>query len=203
MGQRLQTHSVKGVSSIRNTHFQKNCTLQRASRLRETPDVKKRHSSTSVSSTRNTHFQNQVSSRLRETLLFLKKCCLVYAKPPLWEATLSRVHPSPALLSQLEHGKSRVSSTRNACLQKTQKKSRLSSTRNAHFQMQVSSRLRETLLFLTNCRLVYAKHPLWEAKAEPSRAQPSRAQLSRADPSRAKIQTQNKVASRLREMLFS
>ena len=159
-----------------------NCTLQRASRLRETPDFKKRHSSTSVSSTRNTHFQNQVSSRLRETLLFLKKMCLVYTKPPLWEATLSRVHPSPALLSQLEHGKSRVSSTRNACLQKAPKTSRLSSTRNAHFQMQVSSRLRETLLFLTNCRLVYAKHPLWEAK--PRRAQPSPAEPSRSEPSK-------------------
>ena len=96
-----------------------NCTLQRASRLRETPDFKTRHSSTSFSSTRNTHFQNQVSSRLHETLLFLNKCCLVYAKPQLCEATLSRAHPSPALLSQLEHGKSRVSCTQNACLQNT------------------------------------------------------------------------------------
>ena len=68
--------------------------------------------------------------------------------------------------------------------------------------MQASSSLRETLLFLTNCRLVYAKHQLWEANTNPSPAQPSRAQLSRADPSRAEIQTQNKVASRLREMLF-
>jgi hypothetical protein len=178
------------------------------------------HSETSVSCTRNAHFQktalsserlvyarrtfskSSVVSSTRYATFFEKKCCLVYAKPPLWEATLSRAHPSPALLSQLEHGKSRVSSTRNACLQKAPKTSRLSSTRNAHFQMQVSSRLRETQLFLTIVRLVYAKHPLWEAKAEPSRAQPSPAQLSRADPSRAKIQTQNKVASRLREMLF-
>ena len=152
------------------------------SRVRETHTFKKLYFPASVSSTRNTHFQNQVSSRLRDTLLFFFKCCLVYAKPPLWEATLSRAHPSPALLSQLEHGKSRVSSTRNACLQKTLKKSRLSPTRNAHFQMQVSSRLRETLLFFANCRLVYAKHPLWEAK--PSRAQPSPAEPSRSEPSK-------------------
>ena len=53
------------------------------SRLRETPDFKKRHSSTSVSSTRNAHLQNQVSSRLRETLLFFTKMRLAYAKPLL------------------------------------------------------------------------------------------------------------------------
>ena len=55
-------------------------TLQRASRLRETLDFKKRHSLTSVSSTRNTHFQNRVSSRLREMLLFVKNMPPVYAK---------------------------------------------------------------------------------------------------------------------------
>ena len=93
-------------------------TQKQASRVRETHTFKTLHFPASVSSTRDAHFQNQVSSRLRETLLFLKICCLVYAKPPLWEATLSRVHASPALLSQLEHGKSRVSCTRNVCLQK-------------------------------------------------------------------------------------
>ena len=93
-------------------------TQKQASRVRETHIFKTLHFPASVSSTRDAHFQNQVSSRLRETLLFLKTCCLVYAKPPLWEATLSRVHASPALLSQLEHGKSRVSCTRNVCLQK-------------------------------------------------------------------------------------
>ena len=161
-----------------------------ASRARETYTFEKWRSSTSVSSTRNAHFQNQVSSRLRETLLFMKKCCLVYAKPPLWEATLSRVHPSPALLSQVEHGKSRVSSTRNACLQKTLNKSRLSSTRNTHFQMQVSSRLRETVLFLKNCCLVYAKPPLWEAAL--SCVQPSPALLSQLEHGKSRVSsTQN------------
>ncbi len=92
-------------------------TPKQASRVRETHTFNTLHFPASVSSTRDAHFQNQVSSRLCEALLFLKNCSLVYAKPLLLEATLSRVHPSPALLSQLEHGKSRVSCTRNACLQ--------------------------------------------------------------------------------------
>ena len=89
-------------------------TQKRASRVRETHTFKTLCFPASVSSTREAHFQNQMSSRLRETLHFLKKYCLVYVKSPLWEATLSRAHPSPALLSQLGHGKSRVSCTRNA-----------------------------------------------------------------------------------------
>ena len=133
-----------------------------------------------VPSTRDTHFQNRVSSRLRETLLLLKTCCLVYAKPPLWEATRSRVHPSPALLSQVEHGKSRVSSTRNACLQNTKKKSPLvyakhtlpnasvvSSTRDGTFVEKLLSRLRET--------------PTLGGNAEPSPSEPSLAQPIRAE----------------------
>ena len=71
---------------VRYSILPSSCTLQRASRLRETHDFKKLHSPTSVSSTRNAHFQNQVSSRLRETLLFLKKWRLAYTKHLLWVA---------------------------------------------------------------------------------------------------------------------
>ena len=82
-----------------------NAFCKMASRLRETHTFKKLHSPTSVSSTRNTHFQNQVSSRLRKTLLFLTNCRLVYAKHPLWEAKPSRVQPSPAEPSRSEPSK--------------------------------------------------------------------------------------------------
>ena len=47
----------------------------------------------------------QVSSRLRETLLFLRTCRFVYTKHPLSEATLSRAQPSPAQRSQPEQSK--------------------------------------------------------------------------------------------------
>jgi hypothetical protein len=50
----------------------RNCTLQRASRLRKTYFFDKLHFPTSVSSTPNAHFENQVSSRLHQMLVFLK-----------------------------------------------------------------------------------------------------------------------------------
>ena len=65
-----------------------NAFCKMASRLRETHTFKKLRSPTSVSSTRNTHFQNQVSSRLREALLFLKKM-------------LSRLRETPTLGGKL------------------------------------------------------------------------------------------------------
>ena len=65
-------------------------------RVRQTHTFKKLHSPASVSSTRDAHFQNQVSSRLRETLYFLRNCSFVYAKPPLCEARLSSTEPSRA-----------------------------------------------------------------------------------------------------------
>ena len=40
----------------------------------------------------------------------------------------------------------------------------VSSTRNATFKQQVASRLRETLVFLVNCALVYAKHYFCSAR---------------------------------------
>ena len=139
-----------------------NCTLQRASRLRETHVFKKLHSPTSVLSTRNLRFPNQVSSRLRETLLFLTNCRLVYAKHLLWEAKPSRAQPSRADPSKHPQHQRKVAS----CVRKTHIFKKLysptsvSSTRNTRFQNQVSSHLRETLLSLTYCLLVYAKRPL-------------------------------------------
>ncbi len=174
---------------MRYSNLPSSCTLQRASRLRETRVFKTQRTKSSVSSTRNTNFQNHVSSRLRETVLFFTNCSLVYAKHSLWEAAPSRAQPSPAEPSQCKHTKKHVSSMRNDVFKMLQKNS-VSSTRNAHFPNQVSSRLRETLL--TNWRLVYAKHLLWEAK--PSRAQPSPAEPSRSEPSK---NPQRKIKLRL------
>ena len=55
-----------------------------ASRLRRTHIVKKRRFPPSVSSTPNAHSKNQVSSRLRQMLLILKKRCLVNTKCLFW-----------------------------------------------------------------------------------------------------------------------
>ena len=62
-----------------------NAFCKMASRLRETHDFKTLYFRTSVSPTRNTHFQNQVSSRLRETLLFLKTWRLVHTKRQVYQ----------------------------------------------------------------------------------------------------------------------
>ena len=70
---------------------------------------------------------------------------------------------------------------------------RLSSTRNACFQNEVSSRLRETPSFLTNCRLAYAKHAFGRHhRTKPSQARPSGTQKkpSRAGPGRARSSCQ-------------
>ena len=58
---------------VRYSNLPDGCTQKRASRVRETHTFKKLHFPASVSSARDAHFQNQVSSRLRKTLLFLKK----------------------------------------------------------------------------------------------------------------------------------
>ena len=78
----------------------RNCTLQRASRLRRTYLFNKLHSPTSAPPTPNAHFKNRMSSRLHQMLVFLKTCCLAYTKhllwEVLWEAEPSLAEPSRA-----------------------------------------------------------------------------------------------------------
>ena len=56
-----------------------------------------------------------------------------------------------------------VSSTRNANFQKHALSDKRLVYAKCAFSNQVSSRLCETLLYLTNCHLAYAKHLLWAA----------------------------------------
>ena len=137
--------------------------------------------------TQNT-FHKKNMSRARETTLFFR--------PPFFELRSMCQMVNFAL--QL-HAPTSVSSTRNVHFQQTAlsntrlayakhtfpKSSVVSSTRDATFFDKLPSRLRET--------------PTLGGKAEPSPAEPSRAEPIRAE---QKSTTQNKVASRLREMLF-
>ena len=141
-------------------------------------------------------------SRARETHIFKTKCRLVYARRYIfekscvsstpdtyfgWQTTPSRMGMDEATMTKaFRKVVSRARQTHT--FKKLHSPASVSSTRDTHFQNQVLSRLRETLCFLKNCSLVYAKAPLWEAQqsqAEPSRAKPSRAEPSRAEPGRA------------------
>ena len=93
-------HFLSRGQCVRQSILPRNCTLERASRLRRTYLFNKLHSPTSVPSTPNALFKNRVSSRLHQRLVCLKKCCLAYTKHRLWvvlcEAEPSRAEPSRA-----------------------------------------------------------------------------------------------------------
>jgi hypothetical protein len=100
-----------------------------------------------VSSARGDRLRNQMSSHLRDTVIFFTKCRLVYAKHSLREAIKSCTQASPAEPSQHEH---------------TKNSSRLRET--VVFQngaQKIGSRRRETSTWKITCRLTYAKQYLF------------------------------------------
>ena len=148
----------------------KNCTLQQASRAREThiPKIKCR-----LAYARRDIFEKKCGSSTPNTYFG-------------WWATSSRMGMGEATMTKAF--RKVVSRARQKhTFKKMHSPASVSSTRDAHFQNQVLSRLRETLCFLRNCSSVYAKPPLCEAQlspTEPSRAEPNRAEPSRPEPSR-------------------
>ena len=78
--------NLKHCECVVHPILPRNCTLQRASRLRKTYFFDKLHFPTSVSSTPNAHFENKVSSRLHQMPAFLKTWRLVYTESILGEA---------------------------------------------------------------------------------------------------------------------
>ena len=110
--------------------------------------------------------------RLRETLLsknrsllvyakqqfFFENCGLVYAKHYFFSARLAGLGAAVPMRRPAAP-KNKCSRLRETLLFKNVPLQVLvSSTRNATFKKQVAPRLRETLVFLENCALVYAKH---------------------------------------------
>ena len=163
----MQIHSVRWCFVYAKRTLSTNCTLQRASRARETHVSKikcrlvyvRRYifEKSCVSSTPNTYFGWRTAP----------------SRIGMDEATMAKTFRKVVFRARQTHTFKTLHSPAS-----------VSSTQDAHFQNQVSPRLRETLLFLRNLSFVYAKQQLWEAK--PSRAQPSPAELSRPEPSRAK-----------------
>ena len=92
---------------------------KRVFRLRENVFFQALHSCMLVSCGLNAHFQNPLSSRLRDTLAFCVKVCLVYARHLLLEAALAKANqtePNQADRKSRQPFFCCVSSTRNACL---------------------------------------------------------------------------------------
>ena len=177
-------HSETSVSCTQNTHFQ-NIALSSKRLVYARRTFSK---SSVVSSTRGATFFEKLQSRLRKTTTLGGNAEPRPPKPSPAEPTRARKKSCLVYAKRMFTESSLNTSPLVYAKRTLPNASVLSSTRDA--------------IFLANCRLVYAKHPLWEANTKPSPARPSRAQLSRADLRRAEIQTQNKVASRLREMLF-
>ena len=140
----MQMHSVSWCFLYAKRTLATNCTLQRASRARETHISKIKYrlvyvrrdifEKICVSSTPNTYFGWRATpSRMR-----------------MGEATMTKTFRKVLLRVRQTHTFIKLHSPAS-----------VSSTRDAHFQNQVLSRLRETLLFFRNLSFVYAKQPLW------------------------------------------
>ena len=159
MGLRLQMHSVSWWFVYAKHTLSTNCTLQRASRARETHIFK-------------------IKCRLVYVRRYIFEKSCVSSTPNTyfgWRATPSRMGMDEATMAKVfQKVVSRARQTHT--FKKLHSPASISSTRDAHFQNQVLSRLRETLCFLRSCSFVYAKPPLCEAQrspTEPSRAEPN------------------------------
>jgi hypothetical protein len=155
----LQMHSVRWCFVYAKRTLSTNCTLQRASRARETHIYKIKCRLVYV---RGYLFEKECVSTTPNTYFGLQT---MPSRMGMDEATMANTFRKLVSRARQTH-----------TFKKLHSPASVSSTRDAHFQNQVLSRLRETHVFLRNCSVVYAKPPLWEAHpslTEPSRAKPS------------------------------